>query len=383
MRASLRLLRAALRGRGATRISYSMKACPVAAVAGVLARGGCDASAASLGEVLAACRAGFPARRIQLHGNAKDDAELAGALRAGVGRIVVDGADEIDRLAVLTAKRRLPQPVWLRIAPSLRGGLRAAMIDSKFGATVDNGDALAQARTIARLPGVRLVGLHAHIGADVRDVERYGELAGSLVAFAHRVLRSTGVRVREIGVGGGVAPGGASPGSSLTRYVAAVMSAIRPDEVFGRSVVYFEPGRALVNRAGVALYRVVSRKEVPGVRTFVAVDGGAGDNLRPMLYGARYQALLADRPRAVAEETVAVVGRYSEGADVLVRAARLPRSRAGDVVALAESGAYALAMASNYNQVPRPAVVLVDRGRARVVRKRETFADLWRAERRT
>jgi diaminopimelate decarboxylase len=365
------------------RVSYAVKACPLIAVAAILAAAGADASAASLGEVLAARRAGFAPSRIQLHGNAKTEDELRGALRAGVGRVVIDGADEIRLLSRLA---RRPQDVWLRVSPNIVADthphMRTGALDSKFGAPIETGDALAQARAIVATKGLRLVGVHAHIGTEIHEAERYRELAATLVAFA-RELGGIGARIREIGVGGGLKIPLRPDDHVLaaTEHAAAVGPVIRDAEDL-RATIYVEPGRGLVGRAGVALYRVVGTKRIRGVRTYVSVDGGMGDNVRPALYGARYTALLADRPAAAAEEEVAVAGKYCESGDVLIPSVALPTAREGEVLAVPGSGAYAVPMASNYNSYPRPAIVLIDRGRARVIRRREAHADIWRLEKR-
>ena len=370
------------------RVAYSVKACALLGVAAVVAREGVDASVASWGELEAARRAGFPVSRMELHGNAKPDDEVAAALHERVGRFVVDGAHDIERLARLTHGRRRPQPVWLRVAPGIEvethPHLVTGTIDSKFGAPISTGEALAQAREIALAKGLTLVGIHAHLGAQVRDARPYGELARALVAFANEVRAATGAPITELGMGGGVAVRlrSAEEAPELNDYARAVTAPVRKDRALRGATVYVEPGRGLVGRAAVALYRVVGTKRVPEVRTFVAVDGGMGDNIRPALYGAEYSAVLAGRASEKATEAVTVAGRYCESGDVLIRSVSLPTARAGDVLAIPAAGAYSVAMSSNYNETPRPAVVLLDQGRARVIRDRESVADIWRLERR-
>ena len=370
------------------RVAYSVKACALLGVAAVVAREGVDASVASWGELEAARRAGFPVSRMELHGNAKPDDEVAAALHERVGRFVVDGAHDIERLARLTHGRRRPQPVWLRVAPGIEvethPHLVTGTIDSKFGAPISTGEALAQAREIALAKGLTLVGIHAHLGAQVRDARPYGELARALVAFANEVRAATGAPITELGMGGGVAVRlrSAEEAPELDDYARAVTAPVRKDRALRGATVYVEPGRGLVGRAAVALYRVVGTKRVPEVRTFVAVDGGMGDNIRPALYGAEYSAVLAGRASEKATEAVTVAGRYCESGDVLIRSVSLPTARAGDVLAIPAAGAYSVAMSSNYNETPRPAVVLLDQGRARVIRDRESVADIWRLERR-
>ena len=368
------------------RISYAIKACGLRGVASVLAAAGADASAASLGEVLAARRAHFAADRIQLHGNAKTDDELRGALRAGVGRIVIDGADEIDRLGRLVARRARPQAVWLRVSPGISADthphLRTGVLDSKFGAPIEGGDALAQCRAIASTKNLRLVGVHAHLGTQLHEADRYRELSQALVAFAREAGSATGAPLKEIGVGGGLAIALRSGDATLEleAYARAISGPIRDDPLLAKAVIYLEPGRSLVGRAAVALYRVIGTKRVAGVRTFVSVDGGMGDNIRPALYGAEYTAVLATRAGAAPTEHVAIAGKYCESGDLLIRDVALPTPGPDDVLAMPAVGAYSVAMASSYNHHPRPAVALITDGRARLIRRRETHADIWRSE---
>lgn len=386
IRAAYRAYVAAFRPYRPIRISYAVKACALRGVAALLAAAGADASAASLGEVLAARRAGFAADRIQLHGNAKTDAELRAAVRARVGRIVIDGADEIDRLARIVARRSAPLDVWLRVSPGIDADthphLRTGALDSKFGAPLAGGDALAQARAIVATRRLRLVGIHAHLGTQLHEAERYRELGAALAAFAAETA-AVGARIREIGVGGGlgIALRTGDAVLDLAAYAAAISAPIRDVAGLTRATIYLEPGRSLVGRAGVALYRVVGIKRVGGVRTFVSVDGGMGDNIRPSLYGATYTAALASRAATAPAEHVAVAGKYCESGDLLIRDVALPTPLSGEILAIPGAGAYAVAMASNYNHHVRPAVALIDRGRARLIRRRETHADIWRLER--
>ena len=388
MRLSYRAYVAAFRAHRPVRVSYAIKACAIRGVARVLSAIGADASTASLGEMLAARRAGFPPARIQLHGNAKTDEELRAALRLGIGRIVIDGADELARLAVLVRRwRRPPAKVWLRVSPGIGADthphLRTGVLDSKFGVPIAGGDALAQARAIAATRGLALVGVHAHLGTQLHEAERYAEFGAALASFARDVRDATAVRVSEIGVGGGLGirlrP--EDPVLDLDAYAAAVSAPIRAEPATAKATLVIEPGRSLVGRAGIALYRVVGTKRVAGVRTFVSVDGGMGDNIRPSLYGAEYSALLAERAAAAPSERVAIAGRYCESGDLLIRDVALPTPRTDEVLAIPAAGAYSLAMASNYNHHPRPAVVLIDGGRAHVIRARESHTDIWRLER--
>jgi diaminopimelate decarboxylase len=234
-------------------------------------------------------------------------------------------------------------------------------------------------------PHLRLVGVHAHAGSQIFDPRPAAEVTRALVRFAAHLRATCGADVTEISPGGGwgVAYHPAERTPPIERYAEAVTRTLREEVARARLPeprLIIEPGRGIVARAGVALYRAGPRKCVPGGRTFVAVDGGMGDNVRPALYGARYHAALPARVSALAEETVCVVGRYCESGDVLVEAVDLPRVAPGEVLAVPVAGAYHLPMASNYNMVPRPAVVFVEDGRAWLVRRRETLADLMACE---
>ncbi|HEY8647848.1 MAG TPA: diaminopimelate decarboxylase, partial [Candidatus Limnocylindria bacterium] len=355
VRDAYRRYTAAFREARPVRVSYAIKACALRGVASLLAAAGADASASSLGELLAAKRAGFSMSRTQLHGNAKTDDELRAALRLGVGRIVIDGPDEIERLGRLVARRSTPQRVWLRVSPGISANthphLRTGTLDSKFGAPIAGGDALAQCRAIVATRNLTLVGIHAHLGTQLHEAERYRELSDALVQLARDLHAATGVVMREIGVGGGLAIPlrSGDPVLDLPAYAREVAGPIRSDDMLRKATLYLEPGRSLVGRAGVALYRVVGTKRVAGVRTFVSVDGGMGDNIRPALYDAEYTALLADRPSMSPTEHVAIAGKYCESGDLLIRDVALPTAEPGEVLAIPAAGAYSVAMASNYN----------------------------------
>lgn len=359
-------------------MAYSAKACALVGVLGLF-RGG-HLSAASLGELEAAARAGIAPARCWLHGNAKSDDELRGALALGVGRVVIDGEHEPQRLSALLGRRR--QAVWLRVSPDVVAETHAHLRtsgDQKFGIPLAGGRAEGLAQRIAATPGLRLVGVHAHAGSQIHDIRTFERVAAALASFA-RVLRGEGLGIREVCVGGGVAAGDPPdvPPADLDEYARAVSHPIRallPD-----ATIVVEPGRSLVARAGIALYRVVDRKE-GRARTFVSVDGGMGDNIRPALYGARYEAAVADRALEPPSERITVAGAFCEAGDILIEDVGLPVVAPGDVLAVPNVGAYAVAMASNYNHRPRPAVLLVDRGRASLIRRRERTSDLLRLER--
>jgi diaminopimelate decarboxylase len=333
------------------------------------------------GELFAAQQVGFPPERIFFHGNNKSEDELAQALEAGIGRVVVDNLEEIARLGHLASAANARQKVLLRLAPGVEAHthvhIQTGVLDTKFGVSIQTGAAAEAVALIRATGGLELVGLHAHIGSQVFELEPYAETVRRVFEFA----RGVGLELREFSPGGGFGvrytpqDAALSPEAS-TRAIAAAVCAATSD----LPKLSIEPGRSIVGPAGVAVYRVGSVKRIDGVRTYVATDGGMADNIRPTAYGAVYTPLLANRALDTADATVAIAGRYCESGDVLVRDALLPMPKVGDLVAVPASGAYHLSMASNYNLVPRPAVVVVSGGAARLVRRRETYADLLSSE---
>jgi diaminopimelate decarboxylase len=333
------------------------------------------------GELHAAQASGFPLRKVYFHGNNKSQEELRMAVQAGVHRIVIDNLEEIERLDALGTR----QAVLLRVAPGVEAHthehIKTGVLDTKFGLSIQTGAATEAVKRIRETTVLELVGLHAHIGSQIFELEPYRETIGRVVDFAAEV----GLDLRELSPGGGfgmryTAEDDPLPVREVVQAIGQAVceaAALRGLQLPGITI---EPGRLIIGPSAVALYSVGSIKDIPGVRTYVAVDGGMADNMRPATYGAVYSALLANRANDPPDATVAVAGRYCESGDVLIRGARLPMPRVGDLVAIPGSGAYHLSMASNYNLVPRPAVVVVADGRARLVRRRESFEDLLRNE---
>jgi diaminopimelate decarboxylase len=371
----------------ASAVAYAGKAYLSPALCHILLDEGMELDAVSAGEVGLAMASGYPAERIHLHGNYKPEAELAAALDTGVGRVVVDSLEELEQVEALARERARRVAIWLRLNPDVATETHAAVqtghAGSKFG--LDSPAVDAAARRAMAAPWVELVGLHAHAGSQLLDVRPAERVVAFLCEAAARLRAAHGIAIREISPGGGLGvaytPGEAP--STVAEYAEAVTGALRAGVARHgleppRLVV--EPGRAIVAQAGVALYTIGPRKLAPNGTTLVAVDGGMGDNPRPALYGARYHAALAERMTVPAVERARIVGRYCESGDVLVEESMLPLARAGETLAIPVSGAYQLAMASAYNLAPRPAVVFVADGRARLVRRRETLDDLLRAD---
>lgn len=362
MRERARATRAAFAAHAdAFQVLYASKAMPCTAAMRLFAEEGLSCDIASGGELHLALRGGFDPQRIYLHGNNKSEAELEQALAAGVGHIVVDSLDEIDRLERVAAGHE--QRVLLRVTPGIRPEthykIATGQEDSKFGIPLAT---LPLALERCAAAGLDVRGLHAHVGSQVFDLGVY-ETLGEVLADAGRFP------VVNMGGGFAVAYTRDQRPPAAAHYAEAMLSRL-PDGV----EVLCEPGRSLVANAGVTLYTVGTVKEIPGVRTYVAVDGGMADNIRPMLYDAAYEAEIADR---FGDSTPCrLVGMHCESGDVLVQDAALANPRPGDVAVMPATGAYGHAMASNYNAVPRPPVIFCRDGDARVVVRRETYDDL-------
>ncbi len=374
---------------GVDRVAYAGKAFLCVAMARLIAEEGLNLDVATGGELHVALHAGFPPQRLVFHGNNKSDEELAAALDAGVGRIVIDSFDEIDRLDALVAGGRPSPTVLVRVTPGVEAHthehIETGVEDSKFGLSLERGEALAAARRIAADGHLHLAGLHCHIGSQVFSLDSYARAAQKMAGLVHTVEEVTGAPVEEVNVGGGLGVRYVSDDAppSIARYAEVVQeglaSALADAGVRSAPRLTVEPGRSIAGPPGLTLYRVGTIKEIPGLRTYVAVDGGMSDNPRPSLYGARYEAFVPSRATAERPLVATVAGKHCEQGDVLVHDAHLPADlRVGDVVATPCTGAYGVSMASNYNRMPRPAVVFVRDGVARVVIGRETPDDLLR-----
>jgi diaminopimelate decarboxylase len=389
VRARTRAYREALAAAypGESLVCYAGKAYCAPWLLRVLNEEGLGLDVVSGGELYTARMSGFPIDRVFFHGNNKSEDELWQALEAGVPRIVVDNLEEVERLAGLCRERVQQQAVLLRVAPGVEAHTHAHILtgarDTKFGVSIQTGAANDVAQAILRERTLELVGLHAHIGSQIFEAEPYLATVRKLFEFA---VQLDGFQLREFSPGGGFGiqyttdDEPAMQPEEAAKLIADAVCTEAKRAAAALPKLSIEPGRSIVGPSAVALYRVGSLKEIAGVRTYVAVDGGMADNIRPATYGARYAALLANRMRDQADATVAIAGRYCESGDVLIRDATLPMPRVDDLVAVPVAGAYQLSMASNYNLVPRPAVVVVNDGKARLVRRRETYDDLLSAE---
>ncbi len=386
IRARARSFRDAVRGYGGrATVCYAAKAYCAPWLLRLLAAEGLGLDVVSGGELYAAMRADFPRDRIYFHGNNKSEDELLLASAEDVGRIVVDNLDEITLLARVAAKREARTPVLLRLGPGVDAHTHAHLLtgaeDTKFGLDIASGAAEAGVRAVLARPKLELRGFHAHIGSQIRELDPYRESVERLFAFAADMRHKTGVVAGEMSPGGGYGvrytmDDPETRPADMIRDVAKIVRDAARRHGFDNPLpdLTIEPGRSIVAPAGVALYRVGAVKR--GARTYVAVDGGMADNIRPTAYGAKYTAVLVSRVSGGDVTDVAVAGKYCETGDILIQKVALPLPKVGEVIAVPAAGAYQLAMASNYNMAPRPAVVVVANGAARLVVRRETYDQL-------
>jgi diaminopimelate decarboxylase len=361
-------------------VAYATKAFLCRAMARLAYEEGMHLDVASGGELHVALSAGVPPERLVLHGNNKASEELAQALELGVGRIVVDSFDEIARLGGLvetTAPATARPRVLVRVTPGVEAHthefVRTGQEDSKFGFSVSSGAAAEAVAALELLPGVELVGVHAHIGSQVFEASSFERAAEVLGAF----FAPLGLPELVVGGGLGVPYVNGETAPSQAEWAEATREACAKSGVDPATRLSAEPGRSIVATAGLTLYTVGTVKHLPGIRTYVSVDGGMSDNPRPVLYGSGYEAFLPRDVSAPRPRPVRVVGKHCESGDLVVPEAFVPGDlTVGDVLATPVTGAYGYAMASNYNKVPRPAVVFVSDGTARVAVRRETLDDL-------
>ena len=371
-------------------IVYASKAFSCRAMCELVAEEGLSLDVASGGELAAARAAGFAPGRIYFHGNNKSVDEIQAGLEAGIGFFVADSFEEIDRLEAAVAKRGGRQQVLVRVTPGVRPNthdfIQTGQQDSKFGFGLADGRAEEAVRRLHGAAHLELVGVHAHIGSQIFDLSSYQKEVEVLFDALAGWKRDLGFGCSLFNMGGGlgIRYTAADKPSSITEFAETSVTAVqREAERHGLAVprILVEPGRSIAGKAGVTAYTVGTVKTIPGVRTYVAVDGGMSDNLRPMLYDSRYEAMLANKAEVQPSEIVTVAGKHCESGDVLVRDVRIATPEPGDVLVTPGTGAYGYAMANNYNAQPRPAVVLVGAGRARVIVRRETWDDVLRLQR--
>ncbi len=390
LRATCRAYRQAFASRyERSMVVYASKAYLGLWIAKLIDEEGLGIDVVSGGELAVALAAGFPVERILFHGNNKSAQELREAVEANVSRIVIDNFHELTLLDGIAGELGRKVRALVRVSPNVdphtHKKTTTGVLDTKFGFAIDGGAAEEAIVKVQASANFELTGLHCHLGSPIFELEPYRQANDIMIAFAAKMQAKHRLELREYSPGGGFAAQYLrdKPQPSPDQYAETVVGSLRAAlkrEGLPEPLLTVEPGRSIVARAGVALYTVGARKEAPGILPYVSVDGGMADNIRPAMYDARYEALVANRATEPPAERVTIAGKYCESGDVLIRDVELPKLWAGDVLALPASGAYCLAMASNYNNSLRPPIVLAHEGRARLVRRRETYEDLLRTE---
>jgi diaminopimelate decarboxylase len=370
-----------------SQVAYAGKAFLTKAMCRLVAEEGLALDVVSGGEIYTALAAGFPAEKMIFHGNNKSPAEIELALQHGVGRFVVDSHGELELLAELAAAAGKKAAVYLRVKPGIEAHthhfIQTGQLDSKFGLGLADGEAMRAVQAAAKMKALELKGLHCHIGSQIFDLEPFKLAAAVMLDFCKEIYSQTGIIIKELDLGGGVGirylrQDDPCPLADFARLVASTVKEKCAEHNLPLPKLLLEPGRSIVGEAGTTLYSVGAIKEVPGIRKYVAVDGGMMDNLRTALYDAKYEAVLANRMNDPAEEIVSIAGKACESGDMLIWDILLPKLWRGDLLACLSTGAYHYSMANNYNRFPRPAVVFVRGGRADLVVARETYDDLIR-----
>ena len=366
-------------------VSYASKAFAAIAMYQVAAAEQAHVDVVSAGELYTAIKADFPMERVSFHGNNKSQEELEMAIDHHVGTIMIDNFHEIDLLADVLEAKDTTVDVMLRITPGISAHtnkyIQTGQVDSKFGFDLQSGQADEALQKVLANPRMKMRGLHAHIGSQIFELAGFEGVAKKLVEVATHWRDQFSYEAEVINVGGGFGIRYVSSDHPLRpeEFVDAIIKAIKSEtSANGLSMpeIWIEPGRSIVGPAGYNLYTVGSRKGVPGLKPYVTVDGGMGDNIRPALYQAEYETVLASNPQAPIKEHVRLAGKYCESGDILAQDQGLPETKPGDVLAMLDTGAYGYSMASNYNRNPRPAVVFAENGKAQLVIERESLADL-------
>lgn len=337
------------------------------------------------GELYTALSTGFPAERIYFHGNNKTEEELRYAMQSGVGRIVVDNKFELALIGRLAKEVGKTAKISFRIKPGIdahtHSFVQTGQIDSKFGVALETGEAEEIMVQASKLDGVEVVGVHCHIGSQIFELAPFELAAEKMMNFIGDCKDKYGIKITELNLGGGygIKYTESDVPVDYDKYIQAVSAVVKKTaEQRGVELPYIvmEPGRSIVCSAGMTVYTVGAVKEIPNVRTYVSVDGGMGDNPRYILYESEYEAVAVQNPRGEKTMTATVAGKCCESGDILVKDAKLPRLNAGDLLAVLATGAYNYSMASNYNRIPRPPIVMIKDGKPYVAVKRETYEDL-------
>lgn len=370
-------------------VAYASKAFSTIAMVQLVEEEGLSLDVVSGGELYTALAADFPPERIHFHGNNKSREELEMSIRHGVGCIVVDNFYELEMLSDVCQELKTGVKILLRVTPGIEAHTHDYILtgqeDSKFGFDLQNGQAEKALKTAVASPWLHVLGIHCHIGSQIFDTTGFILAAKKIMEKLYDWKETLNYEATVLNLGGGFGIRYTDEDEPLpaAQYVSEIISEVKQlAEDYGMKMpeIWIEPGRSLVGDAGTTLYSIGSRKEVPNVRNYLAVDGGMSDNIRPALYQAKYEAVLASQPLDQPDETVSIAGKCCESGDMLIWDLPLPKTEGKDILAVFCTGAYGYSMANNYNRLPRPAVVFVENGVARLVVKRETYEDIIRLD---
>ncbi len=370
-------------GRG--RVLYASKALSCKAIYRIMKEEGMGVDVVSGGELYTALQAGFPAEHIYFHGNNKTEDELILALDNGVGRIIVDNIFELNTLNRLAGERGKNAEILFRIKPGIdahtHSFVQTGQIDSKFGVALETGEAEEIIKAALSMEHILVVGVHCHIGSQIFELEPFRLAAKTMMAFLGEIKEKYDLTLSELNLGGGFGSKyveGDAP-INYDEYIRSVSEVVRVEsEKLGIPCpfILMEPGRSIVADAGLTMYTVGAVKEIPNIRTYISVDGGMADNPRFIMYDAEYTAVLPENPAGKAEITATIAGKCCESGDILISEAKLPKVEPGDLLAIQTTGAYNYSMASNYNRIPKPPIVMVKDGKATLVVRRERYEDI-------
>lgn len=367
------------------RVAFAGKAFLTVSMCKLIEEQGLYLDVVSGGELYTAYKANFPMDKIYFHGNNKTLEEIEFGIKLGVGRFVVDNLWEMTEINRISEKYNKIQKIYLRLTPGIEAHthdyIKTGQIDSKFGFAPVGNIIMDAVKMAIELENIELVGLHCHIGSQIFETEPFADAAEVMLNFINSIKQETGHLIEELDLGGGFGiyySEGDKP-KETKEYCDEILN--RVNEVcqklsLKKPILTIEPGRSIVANAGTTLYTVGSIKEIPGIRTYVAVDGGMGDNIRPALYGAKYEAILANKASHKNEKNITIAGKCCESGDILIQDISLPKVENGDILAVLATGAYGFSMASGYNKNLRPAVIFVRNGEAKIVCKRQSYEDL-------
>lgn len=368
-------------------IFYANKALCTLFTCRIMAEEGLGLDVVSGGELYTAVKAGFPMERVCFHGNNKTRSELEMAVENGVGHIIVDNVYELDLLDTIAAKQGKVQNIMFRIKPGVdahtHSFVQTGQIDSKFGVALENGEAFDIIEKASKMSNVKVTGVHCHIGSQIFDIEPFLKAAEIMMNFIGDIKDKLGLEIEELNLGGGygiryVESDDPIEYGKYIEHVSEVVKSVAKARGVKLPFIYMEPGRSIVASAGITLYTVGCVKDIKNVRKYISVDGGMADNPRYIMYESEYTAVVANNANAEPVETVTIAGKCCESGDILVKDTKMPEIKVGDTLAVLATGAYNFSMASNYNRIPRPAMVAVSNGQAKLAVKRETYEDLLR-----